>query len=1337
MTRRFLSLLVPVLILLALAPTSDAAPSAAAPARVAPLMFIENVGQFGTRARFQVRGANASLFIADDALWYTFTDTAASNARNSKRDLPNPRTTARASQPTVRRGVNLKVSFVAANPKPRIEPFNRLSTRLSYFMGKDKTKWRANVPVWGGVRYKDLYPGIDLEITSENGQLTQRLIAQPNARVNYVQMRVEGASQLALDNNRLRVSTALGDVRLPMVVATDPRADALHPLIVGDVVGFPFARGTTANARVNVRDASDLLFGSYLGGSEDDFGSAIAVDANGAIYVTGATASANFPTTTGAFQTQLAGGRDVFVAKMDPSAAQLIYATFIGGAEDDSGNALRIGANGAAFIAGATNSTDFPTTEGAYQKNAPGNGDAFAVQLGPDGAALAYSTYLGGAASDVANGIALDADGNAYLTGETESSDFPITGGAQKQGQSDAFVTKLNASGSTLVYSTRIAGENIEAGMAIALDASNAAYVTGVTTSGNFTTSLKALDRRFDSGKARYASDAPCGDAFVVKLVSTGDAFAYSTFLGGNGCDVGNGIAVDASGNTFIIGTTNSTDFLTTPDAFQKTLAGENDAFIVKLNGDASAAIYATLFGGANNDAGNGIVIDTNGNAIIAGSTLSANLPMTSNAFQSALRGDADAFIAKLNSTGSALMYATYLGGSGTDGGSAIALDANSRAFCTGITGSTDFPTSPTTYQGSPGGANDAFIVELVTPSAPPPTFSITGRVTDSASNPLTGVTLTIAPTGTATLDASGFFTVTNLITGTYTITPTKSGFTFTPTARTVSVPPNATAQNFVGAPTTYCISGRIADSAGNPIPGVIVNGSQTDTNGNYQICGLAAGTYIVTPAKTGYTFTPATRNVTVPPNATGVDFIGSVTTYTISGRITDSGGSPAAGIAISDGQGHTATTNGNGEYAFTNLGANTYTITPTKSGCTFAPASLSVTVPPDAPNKNFTINCPTLSTISGRVTDAAGNPIAGVSVRTTAGYSATTDAAGDYTITDLPPNTYNISASKTGCTFTPDVQPATVPPNATGKNFTGNCAPSTYSIAGRVSDNTGAPLANVTLSDGVGHTAISDASGTYILTNLIAGTYTITPAKSNYTFNPASSSVTVPPNASAINFVGTPSGNKPQPPATVTATDGTYATHILIVWSNVVGASKYKVYRNTINDPLTATLLATIDRLMRYEDRSAIPDTPYYYWVVANNGVDSDFSQPDTGWRASNWQVENVNWRVDYGASWIRIGRITKPGATNVRVHFSAIYLANGDQLKSDAGDIWTGSLTDITSKGTIDKNTLTLTLTSNGASAGYFIIDRIEYQGTSAGPATWRGDLIVSVGALNWSVR
>jgi hypothetical protein len=320
---------------------------------------------------------------------------------------------------------------------------------------------------------------------------------------------------------------------------------------------------------------------------------------------------------------------------------------------------------------------------------------------------LAYSTYLGGSNSDDGIGIAMDQSGNAYVTGDTTSSDFPTTAGALQttlRGLSDAFVTKLDSTGSALVYSTYLGGSSSdEQGDGIAVDASGNAYVTGFTLSSDFPTTPGALQTTLQG----------FSDAFVTKLNSTGSALVYSTYLGGSDSDGGFGIAVDSLGNAYITGSTESFDFPTTAGALQTTFGGNGDAFVSKLN-SVGSLVYSSYLGGSNIDNGEGVAVDSFGNAYVTGETLSSDFPTTVGSLQTALRGGDDAFVTKLNSTGSALVYSTYLGGNSLDGGIGIAVDSPGNAYITGFTESIDFPTTPGALQTTFGRSPDhAFVSKI------------------------------------------------------------------------------------------------------------------------------------------------------------------------------------------------------------------------------------------------------------------------------------------------------------------------------------------------------------------------------------------------------------------------------------------------------------------------------------------------------------------------------------------------------------------------------------------------------------------------------------------------
>ena len=319
-----------------------------------------------------------------------------------------------------------------------------------------------------------------------------------------------------------------------------------------------------------------LFYSTYLGGSSTDRGAGIAVDAAGNAYVTGITDSADFPTTMGAFQTAVSGTGDFFVTKLNPTGTALVYSTYLGGSGSDSSPGIAVDAQGNAYVAGFTGGTDFPTTEGAFQTAITGSNDVFVTKLNPDGSALVYSTLLGGSRADVAFGLAVDAAGNAYVAGWTESTNFPTTAGAFQTsfgGNRDAFVTKLNLTGSARVYSTYLGGSTLDQGRAIAVDAQGSAYVTGFTGSTDFPTTPGAFQT------------TPGPGAFVTKVNPSGTGLVYSTYLGGHFLDTGIAIAVDAlpSPNAYVTGSSGSGNFPTTAGAFQTTASGGSDAFVAKI----------------------------------------------------------------------------------------------------------------------------------------------------------------------------------------------------------------------------------------------------------------------------------------------------------------------------------------------------------------------------------------------------------------------------------------------------------------------------------------------------------------------------------------------------------------------------------------------------------------------------------------------------------------------------------------------------------------------------------------------------------------------------------
>ena len=565
----------------------------------------------------------------------------------------------------------------------------------------------------------------DLVYYGNQRQLEYDLIVAPGSDPEAIQLAFEGEDELEID--------ARGD----LVLYSDGGQVRLHkPLVYQEVDGvrreiagaYVLNGGRQVSFEVAAYDAGKpliidpvLSYSTYLGGAGADRGLGIAVDGSGNAYVTGLTRSTDFPTASPiqpAFGGAGLGGGDAFVTKLNAAGNALVYSTYLGGSERDSGFDIAVDASGNAYVTGQTESTDFPTASAIQPANA-GNADVFVTKLNASGNALVYSTYLGGGSFECGFGIAVDGSGNAYVAGDTSSSDFPTASPMQPAQASgdEAFVTKLNAAGDTLVYSTYLGGDGNDDVLGIAVDASGNAYVTGDTQSTNFPTA-RPLQPAFGGNS----------DVFVTKLNAAGAALVYSTYLGGSEFDIGLGIAVDASGNAYVTGVTRSTNFPTASPLQPANAGGSQDAFVTKLNAAGNALVYSTYLGGSGSEMrfGGGIAVDAAGNAYVTGDTQSTNFP-TARPLQPKARFE-DIFVTKLNASGNALVYSTYLGGSDGDLRNAIAVDASGNAYVTGSTISGNFPTTPGAFQAVKGGGRfgeDAFIAKITDgpPGTPTPTL--------------------------------------------------------------------------------------------------------------------------------------------------------------------------------------------------------------------------------------------------------------------------------------------------------------------------------------------------------------------------------------------------------------------------------------------------------------------------------------------------------------------------------------------------------------------------------------------------------------------------------------
>jgi hypothetical protein len=704
-----------------------------------PLSFEANRGQTESEVKFISRGRGHSLFLTSTEAVLRLSNrgarTAGSELRTSSKTIGAYRLS--SSTDTV-----LRMRLVGANPESQVSGLEELPGKLNYFIGNDPKNWHTNISAYAKVKYRDVYPGVDLIYHGNQRQLEYDFVVAPGADPSAIHLEFKGIQQLRISKDGdLVLQTTAGKIRQhkPMVYqdieGTKREIASRYTMLSNNRIGFQVAE-YDANRPLLI-DPVVFIYSTYLGGNASDGttqGLSIAVDASGNAYVTGTTISANFPTTPGVFQTGNNGGDgDVFVTKLNPTGTGLVYSTYLGGSGFDAVSAIAVDADSNAYVTGGTNSADFPTTPGSFQTPQLGTFSVIVTKLNPTGTSLVFSTYFGGGVDiagnrrgELGSDIAVDASGNAYVTGATLSTNFPTTSGAFQSvnngGGGDVFVTKLNPTGAALVYSTYLGGNDQDYGYSVAADTYGNAYVTGNTNSADFPTTPGAFQTVRNGG----------GDAFVTKLNPTGTALVYSTYFGSSRGETGRGILVDASGNAYVTGFTTWTDFPTTPGAFQTTFGGgSEDSFVTKLNPTGTALVYSTYLGGSGSDQseGRGIAIDTAGNAYVTGNTDSTNFP-TANPFQSARSVDRDAFVTKLNSTGTALVYSTYLGGNSSDYGIGVAVDTSGNAYVAGITFSTNFPTTPgavqTAGQTNNGNNSDGFVVKISgqLPDTTPPVIS-------------------------------------------------------------------------------------------------------------------------------------------------------------------------------------------------------------------------------------------------------------------------------------------------------------------------------------------------------------------------------------------------------------------------------------------------------------------------------------------------------------------------------------------------------------------------------------------------------------------------------------
>lgn len=812
-----------------------------------PLYFVENDGQLDSRVDFYIQGSDKTIYFSPDGVTFALTNVEPRQSDDKHLEYDSHTVTPDIQNPTPdlrSQRWAVKLDFVGANPNVRPIGQGQTEAIISYFRGS-QDQWHSDLPTYSRIVYRGLWPGIDLAYYGSVNQLKYEFIIQPGVDPAQIRLAYRGADVSLNAEGQLLVTTPIDGFaddapvayqeidgqRVQVAVAYDlysglssaRRGRMLaHPSLAGlegreangrghegNLYGFDI--GSYDPTHPLVLDPTVLVYCGYIGGDRDDHGGAIAVDESGNAYITGKTDSteASFPVAVGPDLTynDLGGPfqSDAFVVKVNAAGTGLIYAGYIGGSGEDCGTDIALDGIGNAYVTGWTDSTEatFPVI-GGPDLTYNDRDDAFVAKVNAAGTDLVYAGYIGGNDGDTSLGIAVDGAGNAYVTGRTYSTEatFPVAGGPDLtlDGRYDAFVAKVTATGSSLIYAGYIGGDGEDYSRGIAVDGAGNAYVTGWTDSTETTFPVTGgPDLSYNGGDM---------DAFVVKINATGSGFVYAGFLGGDGGDEGWSISVDDAGNAYVAGYTYSTEatFPVTGE-LDPTFNGRYDAFVAKVNVTGSGLVYAGYIGGDGDDFGwGGIAVDSAGNAYVGGRTSSteASFPVIGGPDLTYNGGDKDGFVAKVNATGSGLVYAGYIGGDGDDHGYDIAVDSLGNAYVTGYTDSTEdsFPVAggpDLTYNGGDY-YSDAFVAKVAT------AYLISGQVADGGSDPISGV-LVLADTSLhAITNAGGYYTLTTILTGTYTLTPTLSGYTFSPVTRTVSVPPDATGQDFTGTVVTWFI---------------------------------------------------------------------------------------------------------------------------------------------------------------------------------------------------------------------------------------------------------------------------------------------------------------------------------------------------------------------------------------------------------------------------------------------------------------------------------------------------------------------------------------------------
>jgi hypothetical protein len=705
-TRRLLFRCVPALVGL-LAPGLAAASGLATPQSYEhqPLSFEANLGQYGAGPAFVSRGPAYGITLTPTEVCVVLQKSTPRNGNSLAAQMTHARATAVEYR-------KLRIELLQANPHAEMRGLDATPGRANYFVGNDPAQWQRNVPTYQRVRATDVYPGIHLIHYGNQQHLEYDFEVMPGANPAVIAMQFSGADRLTIEpaSGDLVIQLGTEELRQPKPVIFQD-VNGRRQFISG---GYVLADERTVKFNLGKYDPKLPLiidpiisYAQYFSQNTGDQIWAVAVGENTDIYVAGETITASGLATAGAFQTNLAGvlagHGDVMVARRKNASSENVYVTYLGGWAYEAAYGLAVDAEGAAYVTGYTASTNFPTRM-AIQTNVAGGKipgftvpalDAFITKIDPSGSNLVFSTFYGGTGSgyfgsgdDVGLSVALDASNNVYVAGYTASTNFPTanTSRTNLSGFEDAFVVKLDATGTNVIYSMLVGGAGRDYGRDLALDANGNPVLVGYTVSTNFPVTPDALQSLFNG----VTNSTVAEDAFIVRAQTDVGELLYATYLGGTNSDQATRVAIDAAGAVYVAGLTRSSNFPRTSTNFVSAVQTNNanaDAFVMKFSPALTNLDYAVTFGGTGQDEARGVAVNDAGQATVVGLTTSTNFPTNAvfGFLDSQNAGGQDAFLAEINPAGSGFNYSAYLGGADDDVANAITRDAGGNSYVVGV----------------------------------------------------------------------------------------------------------------------------------------------------------------------------------------------------------------------------------------------------------------------------------------------------------------------------------------------------------------------------------------------------------------------------------------------------------------------------------------------------------------------------------------------------------------------------------------------------------------------------------------------------------------------------